>query len=135
MRVQHIITLLLVVGSAGCGTTNLYRTAKNKQVLWAQGANLYRKKPYIIPAEGWVAVTKEELIFIPSVGIIGPIIFGNDSTFIKLENIERFEKKQWLFIFPNRLHVIMEDGKRYRVVTWKRDKLIWNIRQVKKDTE
>jgi len=125
-----LLLLLLALSTFGCGSKLPMYTASGEKIIMVQKeVQLYRKKPFIWPAKGWVAATEEELIFIPlpHSNLFPVYVYGKDSTFIKLDEIDRFQKKQWALVLPFALEVITKDGTRHPFVTVRRNKLMYKI--------
>ncbi|AKD02919.1 hypothetical protein PKOR_07010 [Pontibacter korlensis] len=127
-----LLSLLLLVSAAGCSKRVPSYTSSGKEVLMVQkNVELYRKKPHIWPAKGWVAATENELIFVPSPYYGGLYINGRDSTFIQLRDIVGLEEKRWMLMFPYRLEVTTSDSSVYSFVTVRRSELIRKINELK----
>ncbi len=132
---RKLMLLVLVIGAFGCRPKMPLYTASGEKVLVAQkDVSLFRKDPKIWAARGYVAATKEELIFIP-LPHFGIPIHGQDSTFIRLQDIKELQKKKWMLVFPFRLDIITKEGTRYPFVSVDRDRLIRGIKRVKEESE
>jgi hypothetical protein len=83
--------------------------------------------------DGKIQITKQELVFRSSPALkiqkeLSAIFPSNQhlikSIVLKYSNIEKIRRRSYLFIFPNRLRIVMKDGESYLFHTWKRKKII-----------
>ncbi|MFT2007067.1 hypothetical protein ACMA1I_00190 [Pontibacter sp. 13R65] len=133
MKTNVIVAIVAALFASGCQSkAPMYSASGEKLVMVQKNVELHRKSPNIWPAKGWVAATEEELIFVPQPQYwpVPVYVHGRDSTFVRLNEIDRFEKKNRLLILPMGLDVITKDGTRYPFVTARREKLINELTQL-----
>ncbi|TXK52801.1 hypothetical protein FVR03_00040 [Pontibacter qinzhouensis] len=133
MKTTFALVMLAALFTFGCQhKTPMYSASGEKLVMVQKNVELHRKSPNIWPARGWVAATEDELIFVPQPQYwpVPVYVHGRDSTFVRLKEIDRFEKKNRLLILPMGLDVVTKDGTRYPFVTARREKLINQLTQL-----